>query len=88
MRKSVFLRRVGVTGSVDETSATELLAEYEDRMLRGDWPDLDEYVHRYRGKDAGNFRVELELAAVLLCAGAEERRRNQDEKTDTFNGLL
>ncbi len=59
--------------SIHETLAAELLAEYEEQLLSGKWPDLDEYVRRYAGPEPAAFRLELQLAAVLLYAGAQSR---------------
>jgi hypothetical protein len=59
--------------SLDRVAAEDLLGEYEDRILSGDHPDLDEYVGRYRGPDPHNFRIELQLATALLLAGQQRR---------------
>ena len=56
-----------------EVSEADLLAEYEDRILCGDHPALDEYMGRYTGVDPHNFRIELELTAALLIAGQQRR---------------
>ena len=56
-----------------EVLEEELLVEYEDRVLRGEFPDIDEYMGRYRGPEPHNFRSELQLVTALLLAGQQRR---------------
>ncbi len=60
--------------AVHQTQATELLNAYQECILRGEWPDIDDYVRRYQGPDPEDFRTELELAAVLLFAGCQDQK--------------
>ena len=56
-----------------KVSEADLLAEYEDRILCGDNPDLNEYILRYTGPEPRIFRIELQLATALLLAGQQRR---------------
>lgn len=85
MKENAFRPEVAANDMLEWASATELLVQYEDEILKGGWPNLDEYVSRYRGSDPENFRVELELAAVLLRAGADERRNPPAAETNALS---
>ena len=56
-----------------EALAEELLAEYEDRILSGEPPDIEEYMRRYRGPEPHNFLSKLQLVTALLLAGQQRR---------------
>ena len=59
--------------SAYEASADDLLAEYEDRILCGEKPSVDEYIDRYNGPEPHILRIELQLAKALLLAGRQRR---------------
>ena len=64
-----------LSSNEDEERAANLLAEFENQLLNGDWPDLDDYVKRYGGPNSEDFRMELQLTAVLLHAGCQRHKK-------------
>jgi len=53
--------------------AGKLIEEYEDALMSGKNPRIEDFVKQYKGKNKAEFEEELVLAGRLTVAGMKER---------------
>lgn len=59
------------SGRYDRVSMN-LREEYEDRLRAGEDVTIQEFVDRYPGPDKDDFRIELNLAAMLVAVSKKQ----------------